>query len=480
MLLPGLVGPSYRSLSKSIDPAECINWFVETVEDTNSTVPGALMPSPGFTAFEELTPGPVRAALTTYDDRVFVVSGFNFYEVFSDGTSTLRGTVLASTVPSTISSNGAAGGQLFITSGGAGYCYDLLTDTLTLELASGADMGAYLSNRFIALNTTLSIIRISDLDDGTGWDPTQFAQRSLAADPWVSMRVVNSEIWLLGSVTSEVWSNQDLFPFPFAPIPGALFNEGIVGAFASTTVESVLVWVAQSEEGQGRIVRAEGYAAKRISTHPVEFALSEYDNLADAQAWSYNEQGHSFWVCNFTDGGISWAWDLTTGMWHKRGYWNPDTSAYEALRVGVHTRGFEGQHLVGDRITGQLYVMDITTATDVDGAGVRRLRIFKGPDAEDDYVFCPWLQIEFQPGVGLATGQGQNPVAMLQISRDNGYTWGPERWESIGAIGQYTARCIWRRLGSARQWAFRLVVSDPVYPLTVIRGIMQDAEQGTS
>jgi PKD repeat protein len=56
----------------------------------------------------------------------------------------------------------------------------------------------------------------------------------------------------------------------------------------------------------------------------------------------------------------------------------------------------------------------------------------------------------------------RSPQAMLQISDDGGFTWGSERWENIGKIGEYRTRMHWHRLGSSRNRVFRLVISDPV------------------
>lgn len=481
MLLPGLVGPSYRSASLAADPAECVNWYVEALNDLNAKAQARLAPAPGFTEFADLAPGPIRAEFRTHDDRQFVVSGFNLYEVDSAGAGTIRGTVALDTFPATICSNGAAGGQLFITSGDVGYCYDLGTDTLTTELVSGARMGAFLSNRFIALNTALSLFRYSGIDDGTAWDPTNFAQRSLQPDPWVTMKVVNSELWLVGSQTGEVWATQESFTDPYAPIPGALFNMGCAAPFSMQTINSILAWVGQSEEGSGTIVRANGYAAERISTHAVEANIQSFANVADAVSFSYVEEGHPFWCCNFVDGGITWTWDAVTNLWHKRGYWNATDHTYEALRVGCHCVGFNKTHLVGDRINGKLYTMDSQIATDVDGTGIRRLRVFRGPeDDEERMIFVPWLQIDMQTGIGLATGQGSDPQAMLQVSRDGGFTWDSELWVSIGVMGAYSVSAIWRMLGCARNFVFRLVIQDPVYPITLFRAFCKDAVRGTS
>lgn len=471
MKLP-IVGPTYRSLSQTADAAQCVNWFVETLQDANAKADAVLYPTPGFTALLVLAPGPIRGLYETYNGRVFVVSGSVLYET-TTGVGVVRGALALDTYPATICGNGAAGGQMFITSGDVGYCYDLATDTLTTELASGAAMGVYLTNRFIALNRALSLIRISDLDDGTRWDPTQFAQRSLAADPWVSIVVVNSELWLIGSQTSEVWTDQGLFPFPYAPIPGAFLNTGTRAPFSASVANGVLAWVGQESDGDGVIVRANGYAAERISTHPVEFAIQQYADLSDAVSFAYQEHGHAFWVCNFVSGGRSWVWDSVTNLWHERGFWNAATAQYEALRVCVHIQTGSVMHLVGDRATGQIYTMDATIPTDVDGSGIVRDRIFRGIDDEQQLVSYPWLQIEFQPGVGTATGQGADPQAMLRFSKDNGRTWGPERWTSIGKIGEYVRRAIWRRIGQARNGTFWLRVSDPSTPLAVIQAIVR-------
>ena len=72
------------------------------------------------------------------------------------------------------------------------------------------------------------------------------------------------------------------------------------------------------------------------------------------------------------------------------------------------------------------------------------------------------LQIQFQPGVGISTGQGDNPQAMLRWSNDGGSTWSNEHWTSIGQVGKYKNRAIWRRLGMARDRVFEVVVTDPI------------------
>ena len=81
-----------------------------------------------------------------------------------------------------------------------------------------------------------------------------------------------------------------------------------------------------------------------------------------------------------------------------------------------------------------------------------------------------------ESGVGLPTGQGSNPVVDLQISKDGGNTFYSVGFASIGAIGQYTQRVIWRGLGAARDWVLKLRITDPVK--RVITGASADVKVG--
>jgi hypothetical protein len=54
------------------------------------------------------------------------------------------------------------------------------------------------------------------------------------------------------------------------------------------------------------------------------------------------------------------------------------------------------------------------------------------------------------------------PQAMLRWSSDGGSTWSNEHWTGVGQLGKYKNRAIWRRLGTARDRIFEVVVTDPV------------------
>jgi hypothetical protein len=127
---------------------------------------------------------------------------------------------------------------------------------------------------------------------------------------------------------------------------------------------------------------------------------------------------------------------------------------------------FQGECIVGDYANGNIYALSNTEYTE-NGTTIRRLRRCPHLTSDFNQVFFELLQLQFQPGVGLSTGQGSDPQAMLRWSDDGGSTWKNEHWKTIGKIGKYENRVIWRRLGHARDRVFEVVVSDPVKAVIV-------------
>lgn len=92
---------------------------------------------------------------------------------------------------------------------------------------------------------------------------------------------------------------------------------------------------------------------------------------------------------------------------------------------------------------------------------IRRERRAPHLSNEQKILFYPAIQVETRPGIGHAVAPGVDPLMMLSISFDGGYTWTPEVQMNAGEIGQYRRRMIARQLGFGRDTVFRVVVSDP-------------------
>lgn len=471
--LPGMIGPAYGSSSPLADPEELINLYVEQVDSPSPTNKYIYNPTPGLETRITVPQAPIRAlfqlpASVDSATRGFFVAGGTFYEFTSDFTVTNRGTLSGvGANPATISYNGDGGGQLLITSADMADSYDLATDVLTPIAGLAAFQGGMLDSYGLALDQLTSTLRLSDLLDLSVWDPTQFAQRSVAPDPWRAMAVLYPRIYLFGEHTSEVWYDAGSFPFPFAPVQGILIQDGIEAPFSLTVADNALYWLAHNTNGTARVVRATGYRPEVISTKAVEQAITSYaeaGTVSDAVGWTYQLDGHQFYLLNFPSAGVTWCYDtaLPPAMgWHKRGTWITEDAEYIALRPQYHVYTF-GKHLVGDRETGTIYEMRNTYGQDVEGREIRRVRRTPLLTSEQQWIFFKQLQLFVQPGVGTVSGQGENPVVSLRWSDDAGQTWSNFYTVPIGAQGQRKTRAIWRRLGRSRNRVFEFSMSDPV------------------
>ena len=305
-------------------------------------------------------------------------------------------------------------------------------------------------------------------------DPLSFASKDGSPDDLVSIIVDRREVYLLGEMSSEVWINSGAVPFPFTRIPGTSTQQGIAAQYSMSRMGNSFAYVSKNNRGEAMVVRMNGYFPERISTHAVETTLVN-QNVSDAIAWTYQLEGHEVYVVTFPSigtNGLTWAFDNTTGLWHKWLYRN-NQNEYERHR-GNCCAFFNQQVLVGDYENGKIYQLGRNYYTD-DGQPIRRIR--RAPHITSDLQrqYFHELQIQFQPGVGLSTGQGDDPQAMLRWSNDGGSTWSNEYWTTIGKQGKYLNRAIWRRLGFSRDKVFEVSISDPVKAVIISANLKAEA-----
>jgi hypothetical protein len=367
---------------------------------------------------------------------------------------------------------------------------------------SGANTVDIIDNYFVYNNPTTQQFGASDLLSPISPN-TSFSLKDGAPDDLVALIVDHREIYLMGEISSEVWTDVGAVPFPFQRIPGTSTQHGIAAPFSISRLGNSFAYVSRNNRGQSQIMQMQGYIPQRISTHAVENTLAN-QYVGDAISWTYQLEGHEVFVVTFPSLELTWAFDATTAMWHKWLY-TTDKNEYQRHR-GNCCAVFQGLVIIGDYENGKLYELDKTNYTD-DGQNIRRLRRAPHLVTEFQRQYFDELQIQFQPGVGttgisgvtqvdttntiylgdnytiaasetfsiepektyiLATQQPvittttNNPQAMLRWSNDGGSTWSNEHWTSVGQLGKYRNRAIWRRLGTARDRIFEVSVSDPV------------------
>jgi hypothetical protein len=460
-----ILGASYVARSINAADNRMVNLFPEMTPDNGQTA-AFLNRAPGLNFLQSVGTGPIRAlwAHQTNGSDFYVVSGGEVYKLNSmTGTPTLLGTV-SGTGPVSIADNGT---QIFFACNPDGYIYNETTNVfaqITDPDFAGAVTVAYLDGYFVFNQPNSQIIWVSQLLNGQSVDPLDFASAEGSPDGVVGLIADHRELWVFGTDSVEVWYDSGAADFPLTRIQGAFNEIGCVSAFTIAKMDNGLFWLGTDARGQGIVYRANGYTGQRISTHAIEYAIAQYGNISDAIAYTYQQEGHAFYVLTFPSGNATWVYDVATQAWHERAGW--DNGEFTRHRSNCQCN-FGGNIIVGDYENGNIYTLDLDVYAD--NGGIQKwLRSWRAlPSGQNNLKRTAHhsLQLNCESGVGLNDGQGSDPQAMLRWSDDGGHTFSNEHWSPMGKIGAYYQRVFWRRLGMTlklRDRVYEVSGTDPV------------------
>lgn len=442
--------------SVNVNAQERLNLYVEiqTDPETNTV---ALYGTPGLVADANLGANPNRGLYQKGDFR-YLVNRDTLWQLANDGTLTNRGTLLTTGGRVDITDNGT---QMIIVDGTYGYIYNF--NTFAFTQITDVDYPAsqtttFLNSYFINQRTDTAEFYISAPLDGFTWDALDFATAESDPDRLVRVIANNGQLVLFGEKSTEFWGDSGAADFPFARVGASGVEWGLAARWSLCKFsDSALIFLGKNRLGQVQVFMMSGYTPVPVSNPELDYTISQYSAFSDATGFAYMLSGHPFYQINFpsaNDGaGESWLYDGLSNAWSRVGQ---DEARHRAEIQINH----QDQSYVSDFENGKLYLLDENTYTD-DGATIPRQLITRH-QATGDYSRISQLWLQFEAGVGLVSGQGSDPQVMLQISRDGGHEWGGELWRSIGAMGKYRARAVWNRLGRARDWLFKVRITDPV------------------
>lgn len=515
-----ILGQAYVARSVNAADNRMVNLFPEATPP-GSKDSGFLNRAPGLKKLVTVGDGPIRAVWANQSSTAdaFVVSGNNFYRIDINYNVKLIG-IVTGTGPVSIADNGT---QLMLACNPDGFIYNKVTQVfqqITDPDFEGAVTVGYIDGYFVFNQPNSQIIWVCDLLDGLSINPLDFASAESAPDTVQSIAVNNREVWIFSTNSIEVWYNAGLVGFPLTPIQGAFNEVGCLAAYSVSKLDNSLFWLGADSRGYGMIYRNEGYTAIRVSTHAIEYAIQSYDVLSDAIGYTYQQDGHSFYVLTFPTVGKTWVYDVATQMWHERaGFFNGEFTRHRSNCQ----MAFNNEVIVGDYENGNVYALDLEVYDD--NVGVQKwLRSWRAlPSGANNLnrTAQHTLQLDAETGVGLnlypentlaenittqtglrlatsptggllteasdilvtETGDdidldynllvtnihpaapGYDPQVMLRWSDDGGHTWSNEHWTSMGRLGEYYTRTFWRRLGMTiklRDRVYEISGTDPV------------------
>lgn len=324
-------------------------------------------------------------------------------------------------------------------------------------------------------------IYISAINDFNTVDPLDFQNANVYPDNNSGAISVNQEVYIIKQQTTELWNNVGAtteISFPFKSRSGFILNYGCEAPFTICAGSSnVILMLGRNKTGARMFVKIENYTASVISTEPLNAELMTYSKVDDAFSDIIEINNHIFFYNVFPSVDKTWVYDVSINQWSQ---WTSQAKNDYPLvgnRFGRFRGMFHavlnGKNLIGDSVSGKIFKFDPNAYLDYDKP-IERERIAPHFSSENQWITLNKLMIDVERGVATQSGQGEEPKLMLQVSRDGGKTWGSQLWRTSGKVGHYTHRALWYKLGTSRQFTFRLRCTDPVY--NVILGIIADIE----
>ena len=459
-----IFGLGNQARSPWLSSVDRLNCIVEPID--NGRQAAAILGLPGLVRHARTGDLPARAFFVKKGTLTFYLAvGSAVMTVAPNGTVTTMATLTTDNGPVWMADNGT---QLFINDGVTPLIYTYATGLAALvthaDFPAGARGGEFLQARFwvyTVSGTNAGRCYASNQYDGFTWDALNFITPSARPTGITGIDRYADDLVIRGQSSIEWWSGT---PTPiagalgFQPSAGANTEIGSISERGSAKVGQRYYFIGEVDGSSGVYEMAGYKISDPISTPEVAEDLSRRQ-VANAICTGYTVNNHPILQITIPAdtkaGAVTWIYDALTHQWSKR------SSHGKPYYRGLFAIGTISAVYITDAFSGNIYRMDEATYTE-DGEileyGVTSAHLLK----EGDGFSVEKMQLDIETGLGNPIPPGDNPHAIVQVSKDGGRTWCMERYVTLGKQGQYVMRAQEYQFGWARDWAFRLLITDPV------------------
>ena len=459
----------YVSDSLPIAAQECTNWYPNVVQgqalsqETLFGTPGLTQLATSGTLDNENRGGHEMAG------KPYFVNGDRLYRldqaiVFDQVTYSL---VFLGDISGTGRVSMADNGTqlMILVPGGDGFIYNHITDTFsqitdTDFTANGAPQFVVFIDGYFLVTTDSKKFIVSAINNGLSYNALDFGTAESDPDDIVAPVVYKNQLFISGRQTFEAFQNIGGADFPFSRT-GLFLQKGCFAPYSLVNAQDTFMWVGGGANEGPAIWALNGNSTTKISTTAIDSILSK---LTDSQlfnifSWAYANKGAYF--IGFSLPSTTLVYDTTSQRWHERKSLIDGSQA--VFRASSVVKAYN-IILCGDLVDGRIGELDSDVYTEYENTIIRRVATQPFQNNMQS-VFFPTLELTVESGVGNA--DSPDPQITLERSKD-GKTWSGPISRSIGKIGEYARRAIWRRNGRASRFEiFRFTLTDAVKPVII-------------
>ncbi len=457
MLIPiNLTGGSYQHKSRPLTKQLTRNFWPQVQGTQKARSDYVLTSFYGLKLFKEFSGNADRGMLEN-QGRLYKVTDNTLYQIDSIGAHTALGTIPGSSR----CMMRALGGKIIIVNGsGLEFVWDGTTLTQNTSPNIGLPRGvAVINSQAVTDNGSGQSWDVSNVGDPLTINGLNNASAESDSDDLLIPYAWREILYLLGKKSIELWYNSGQGNPPFDKIQGAALSMGLDAIHSCVDTPDYMIFFGKDRQFHS-LTPGSSTVDTVISTPAMAKEFQDYLITDDCIGWAMELEGQWFYVATFPTQDVTWVLPIG-GEWFQWG-----SSATGRFRGNSYANVF-GKHLVAEHNSGNIYELDAETYTDADEAIIRTrdsAPIHSGMIGQDNKEFeINSFELILETGIGLLSGQGQDPRVMLSVSRDGGKTFGPERFMRVGALGERISVRT-NSLGRFKQTCiFRIRVSDPIY-----------------
>jgi len=298
-----------------------------------------------------------------------------------------------------------------------------------------------------------------DPSSGIWFSAVSFEGSASFYSPIRNLESLGGLLWIFGDEGFEAWQATGNWRQEFQRVPSAFSSgNGLYAQWSLKSTGSELFWLGTGNKGN-----AIAYMLAIGSLQPVRISLvsleEEWANYPDANlavGAVYSARGHSFYLLTFPQSRNTFVFDLSTGTWHRRHFydgselrpWKPNYTQTIRNRTFGCT--------IGESVIYELAEPHLGD----DGRPIYRKRV------SPCYNVGLMRSMHYELALDLQSGRehrnGERTNYMLRYSDDGGYTWSNPMTQSNGGRGEYARQLQFRRLGQARKRVYEFSMVDPV------------------
>tara|TARA_R110000772_G_scaffold204975_3_gene315250 strand:+ start:2737 stop:4164 length:1428 start_codon:yes stop_codon:yes gene_type:complete len=450
-----ITGPSYQSRSKPLSSQQTKNWYQQIAESGKEQF--VLMPFPGLKLSGSSGLVLADRGFHRMSEILYQVKGTVLYEIASNGTHTSRGVILG-TKRCIMAGDGI---NLFIVVPNEkvwqySTATNLITEVTNVNI-TGAQSVDFINNQFLYTFPDFTVV--SDVGNGASASGLNIIAEETLPDKMVRDFVYEEVIYRCGVRSIVAWYNSGVGSPPIEKLQGRIFSIGLAALHSIAKTDEAFYWLGDDNS----IYQARGGDKEKVSTDAISNSIREFSVTSDAIGYTYTMQGQNFYTITFPTANKTFTINESLG---KDGWFELSSGTVGDKWQATSVISAYGQNYAADEFNGNVYTLDLDTYTN-NGEPLQRTRVTASINgdllgAKGKRTQMSRLELIMETGVGLVSGQGDNPRIMIEASYDGGRSWSHGAWARTGRLGEFVIKVEWFSLRTFLDMMIRVSTTDPV------------------